>query len=277
MTTTLPGLVEDMSEQTYHARPELSSTGARTLLRVAAKFDWDRTHPVHRDVFDLGSAVHTLVLGTGWPIVVVEADDWRTNAAKDARTYARAAGQVPMLRKDFDVARDMADAVLMDKVARPIFEMDSLREPSLFATDATHDVAMRARLDVLALEAGLMADLKTADSAANDDFAKTAARYGYQVQEWHYRRTLEQATRVGDYMPGQFLFVVVEKSPPYLVNVIELDAEFAQIGRAQVDRALRLYAECSATNEWPGYGRSDGQPNVVGPPAWLAYNEGMEF
>lgn len=277
LTIDAPGLVEDMPEAVYHARSELSSTGARTLLRNAAKYQWDRTHPVHKDVFDLGSAVHTLVLGTGWPIAVVAADDWRTKDAKEQRDDARAEGRVPMLVKDFLVAKAMADAVLMDKVARPIFEMDSLREPSMFATDPATGVPMRARLDLLAPETELMVDLKTAQSAANDDFARDAAKYGYQVQEWHYRRTLGVASRLDDYMPGRFLFVVVEKSPPYLVNVIELDAEFAQIGRSQVDRALRLYAECAATDTWPGFERPDGQPNVVGPPAWLAYQEGMEF
>lgn len=270
--TTLTGIHEDMDEQTYHARPELSSTGARTLLRVAAKFDWDRTHPVHKDVFDLGSAVHTKVLGKGWPVLVFDFDSWRTKDAQAAQREAREAGAIPMLRKDFHTVQAMTFAVLNDPRARRIFEAGGQVEASLFATDPETGVPMRARPDLMA--PGRMVDLKTANDASDDGFARSAAEFGYQTQEWWYRRVRQIVTGEPD---ADFLFVVVEKSPPYLVNVIELDGLFAEIGRSQVDRALRLYAECSASGVWPGYERADGQPNVVGPPAWLVYSEGMEF
>ena len=274
LTIDAPGLVEDMPEAVYHARPELSSTGARTLLRNAAKYQWDRTHPVYRDAFDLGSALHTKVLGKGWPVDVHDFDNWTTKAAKEAKAASRAEGRVPMLRKDADVVDAMAESVLRHPLARGIFEGGGYREVSLFATDPDTGVAMRARPDVL--QDDIMADLKSAVSAASDDFAKSAANYGYCTQQEWYERVRRIALGTWPIAPT-FLFVVVEKSPPYLVNVIELDAEFARIGRSQVDRALRLYAECAATDTWPGYERADGQPNLVGPPAWLAYAEGMEF
>lgn len=274
LTIDAPGLVEDMPEAEYHARPELSSTGARTLLRNAAKYQWDRTHPVYKDVYDVGSALHTKVLGKGWPVDVHDFDNWTTKAAKEAKAASRAEGRVPMLRKDADVVDAMAESVLRHPLARGIFEGGGYREVSLFATDPDTGVAMRARPDVL--QDDIMADLKSAISAASDDFAKSAANYGYHVQQEWYERVRQIALGTWPIAPT-FLFVVVEKSPPYLVNVIELDAEFAQIGRSQVDRALRLYAECAATDTWPGYQRADGQPNLVGPPARLAYAEGMEF
>lgn len=146
----------------------------------------------------------------------------------------------------------------------------------MFAEDPATGVAMRARLDLYgAGDEPLAADLKTAASAADDDFARAAANYGYAVQMAWYQHV--RALVTGDDTPIPFRFVVVEKSPPYLVNVIELDGEFARIGRAQMDRALQLYAVCTETGKWPGYERDDGEPNVVGPPAWLAYQEGMEF
>lgn len=270
--STLTGIYPNMSEQDYHARPELSSTGARSLLRVAAKFDYDRTHSVHKDVFDLGSAVHTKVLGKGWKVDVHDFDNWTTKAAKEAKAASRACGRIPMLAKDYAVVEAMAESVLNDPRARRIFEAGGQVEASMFAADPETGVPMRARPDLMA--PGRMVDLKTANDASDDGFARSAAEFGYQAQEWWYRRVRQIVTGEPD---ADFLFVVVEKSPPYLVNVIELDGLFAEIGRSQVDRALRLYAECSASGVWPGYGRSDGQPNLVGPPAWLVYSEGMEF
>lgn len=265
------GVIVGMDEAAYHAHSALSSTGARALLKSPARFRWEREHPVIKDVFDVGTAVHTLVLGTGSPIDVHEFDSWRAKAAQEARDESRANGRIPVLAKDHDPLVVIADSVLAHPLARQIIESAPMREASMFANDPTTGVEMRARADLLG--PSRIGDLKTAVSAADDDFGRDAAKYGYHVQMRWYQRLLRLAR--GD--DADFLFIVVEKSPPHLVNVIELDAEFAQIGDAQMDRALRLYAECAATDTWPGYERADGEPNLVGPPAWLAYQEGMEF
>jgi hypothetical protein len=49
-----------------------------------------------------------------------------------------------------------------------------------------------------------------------------------------------------------FVFVVVEKEPPYLVNVIQLDMDAERIGREQVRKAIGIYRHCVDTNTWPG-------------------------
>lgn len=274
----VPVIVPDLPEVDYHAHPALSSTGARTLLDSPARFQWQRQHPITSETFDFGTTVHTMVLGVGAEPVPLDFDSWRTKASQEAAAEVRAAGDVPMLRDAYDAARSCADAVLADRRAKAILARCDQREVSMFAEDPATGVAMRARLDLYgAGDEPLAADLKTAASAADDDFARAAANYGYAVQMAWYQHVRALAT--GDDTPIPFRFVVVEKSPPYLVNVIELDAEFAQIGRSQVDRALVKYAECTATGVWPGYGNADApdEPNLVGPPSWLAYSEGMEL
>lgn len=273
---TFDGVVENMGEQDYHSHDALSSTGARTLLDSPARFQWQRQHPITSETFDFGTTVHTMVLGVGAEPVPLDFDSWRTKASQEAAAEVRAAGDVPMLRDAYDAARSCADAVLADRRAKAILARCDQREVSMFAEDPATGVAMRARLDLYgAGDEPLAADLKTAASAADDDFARAAANYGYAVQMAWYQHV--RALVTGDDTPIPFRFVVVEKSPPYLVNVIELDAEFQRIGQVQMDRALRLYAECTASGDWPGYERADGEPNLVGPPAWLAYQEGMEF
>jgi hypothetical protein len=51
--------------------------------------------------FDVGNIAHKLMLGRGKDIVVLEFDDWRTKAAKDAREAAAAAGKLAVLGKHF--------------------------------------------------------------------------------------------------------------------------------------------------------------------------------
>ena len=72
----------DMLEAAYHASPGLSASGMKLLLDCPARYRWEMDHPVVKDVYDFGSIVHRLVLNSGPDIVPVDADSWRTKAAK---------------------------------------------------------------------------------------------------------------------------------------------------------------------------------------------------
>lgn len=269
---TEPGVYLDMDEQAYHSSPALSSTGARAILKSPARFQWEREHPVFKDVFDVGSALHTLVLGTGWEVDVLDFDDWRTKAAQAAKAESRAAGRIPLLVKDFEPVKAMALSVLAHPTARGLFERDGAFEPSLFADDPATGVPMRCRFDFLpdlTDDTTIAVDLKSAISADPDDFGRDAAKFGYDVQDCWYRNVLRLAR--GD-VDIEFAFVVVEKSAPYLVSVVQLDAEFEVIGAQRVRRAIDVFAECQASGEWPGYGEGT---HFVGPPRWLAHQEGL--
>lgn len=266
-----PGIYPDIPEAEYHADVivpggSLSSTGARAILSSPARYAWDRDHPPTSAAFDVGTAVHTRVLGTGAKVDVLDFDSWRTDAAKDAAALSRANGRVPMLAKDYAPIDAMASRILAHKGARALLESPGQREVSVFAPDPATGVWMRGRIDHLSDDA--IVDVKTATSAEPGAFGRKSAEYGYDVQaEWYSR--LVGIVR-GDVPP--VLFVAVEKYPPYLVSVVELDAEYAQIGKSRADRALRTYAACVESGDWPGYG---DDTHLVGPPTWLAYAEGM--
>src|SRR6185503_15222345 len=48
---------------------------------------------------DAGTLIHRLLLGAGKDIETIDADDYRTNAAKAARDAAKAAGRIPVLTR----------------------------------------------------------------------------------------------------------------------------------------------------------------------------------
>jgi hypothetical protein len=50
-----------------------------------------------------------------------------------------------------------------------------------------------------------------------------------------------------------FVFVVQEKTPPYLVTPVQLDDEDIDLGHMLNARALEVFAECSEVGQWPGY------------------------
>jgi hypothetical protein len=63
-----------------------------------------------------------------------------------------------------------------------------------------------------------------------------------------------------------FLFVVQEKQPPYLVNVIELATPWLQMAAERNRRAREIYAECTASGVWPGY---KADVAMASAPDWL--------
>ncbi|WIB25852.1 PD-(D/E)XK nuclease-like domain-containing protein [Curtobacterium sp. MCSS17_015] len=274
-----PRIILDMPERDYHAHPALSSTGARRLLESPARFDYWRTHQqAGKQSFDVGTAVHTKVLGIGAGTVAYPDEHVTASGAVStkATTIAwaeeqRAIGLTPVAPAQAARIDGMAEAVLAHPVAGPLFERGGHPETSVFTTDEDTGVDMRARFDYLALDENPVAvDLKTtAKCASVDGFTRTVADYGYDVQQAHYMRTLD----LGNWsMP--FYFVVVESEAPHLVGVHTLDIEWARMGEARVQRALELYAECTASDIWPGY---PTEPQLISPPNWLVNQHEDEY
>ena len=136
-----PRLIEDMSFADYLSdpAPEPSITAGilRELLNGTPRHVWERTprlnaHATHESKasFDLGSAAHALFVGHGAALDVVQADNWRTNAAKEAKAASYAAGHTPILEKDYARVKEMADAA--DVAVRP--ERGDRPSPSSDAT-----------------------------------------------------------------------------------------------------------------------------------------------
>lgn len=258
-----------MPEREYHARPELSSTQVRDLLKTPALYKHNLTaERKSTQTFDVGSAVHAKVLGVGWGIEELDFDSFRSKAAQEARDAAREAGLIPMLSKDLEDVHAMSEAVLAHGTARGLFESAPDREVSVFAE--VDGVPVRCRFDALGPDENLAIDLKTTLDASVGGFERSAAQYGYHVQEAHYRATYEASEGVDP----RFVFVVVEKSAPHLVAIHKLSMLWGEMGAKEAREARRLYAECTAKDEWPGY-PEDVQ--VLEPPAWSVVEHEMRF
>lgn len=237
----------------YHAdRTSLSSTGARKLLACPARFRWERDNPpAPKAAFDLGKVAHTLTLGEGGTIAVIDADNWLTKAAKEQRQAAYDAGATPILRADYEAAQAMRDAVYAHSVARELFR-EGVAELSGWWRDEPTDIGLRFRPDWLTEMDGqpVCVDLKTTISADPAEFVRSVAKFGYHLQASFYLAGLD-AHAISD---ARFLIVAVEKQAPYPVSVIELDTEAITEGRRLMRRAIDLYARCIEAGVWPAYG-----------------------
>lgn len=279
----IPAGIYQMTAEEYHADPvpggSLSSSGARRLLPPScpAKFRYEQDHgQQHKAVFDFGQAAHLMALGEGPEIVVVDADDWRTKAAREQRGEARERDAVPLLRAEYDRIQAMAAALRQHPVAAALFNPDHGRPEQTFIwRDGPTGVARRARLDWLP-DPGpgrlIIPDYKTCRSADPAALEKAVEAYGYHQQaDWY--RAGARALGLAD-ETAAFVFVCQEKEPPFLVTVVELDANSLRIGAARNRRALEIYAECARTGRWPGH--SDGI-EYLSLPTWAEIRDTEEY
>lgn len=256
MTITEPGIYDNVPELTYHSDTatdrsifgrSLSASGSKTLLRDPERFAYERDkgRPA-KDAFDLGGVVHALVLKSGDErIRVIDAYDYRTKAAQDAKREARTAGLTPINRAEFLQATKIAGAVRRHSLASAIFS-EGRAEVSMFWIDPETGVTVRARVDWLRDNA--IVDLKTARYGAGteDSFGSEAARFDYPVPAAVYSDGYELLT--GRRVP--FVTVTVETDPPYLVRVYQYTDEDLEVGRAKFRRALEEFAERESANNW---------------------------
>lgn len=257
MKVTEPTVIRDMPEHDYHGHDgSLSASGAKLLAppnACPAKFRWRQDNPEFKDAFDFGSVAHRIVLGKGADVEVLPYDNWQSKAAKEGKAAAREAGKVPILAKDYTTATAVAKAVQDDALAGDVFTGGEA-EVSLFWPDEETGVIRRARFDYLKRKVEgrrrIIADLKTARSSEPIAFGKSAADFGYAISAANY---VDGAIACGLDPDPLFLFVAVEKEPPYVVSTFYATEDDIELGRKLMRAALRTYAKCVAEDRWPGY------------------------
>lgn len=117
-------------------------------------------------------------------------------------------------------------------------------------TDPETGIVCKARGDLWINELGTLVDLKSTEDARPDEFARSVWKYRYHVQEAWYRDGFKAAGADLE----DFVFVAVEKKPPYAVAVYQLDEDAVTRGALAYEANLRRLAECIERDEWPAYG-----------------------
>lgn len=263
------GVITGLDEDLYHADPDsISASNAKDLLRSPAHYVAARENPKTTNALELGTVVHSMILGVGAPYVAVEGNRNRKDV-KAAIEEAEAEGKVVLKPDELTAAERMADAVLTHDLASRLLTGDPAEsaEVSMFWTDATWDITRRCRWDWLNGDHGIGVDLKTTVNASPDALPKDVMKWAYDLSAGWY---LDVAAGL-DVELRAYCLLFVEKTPPYAVVVAELDDEFLARGRALSARALDTYRRCLDSDQWPSYVDEDRFISLT-PPAW-ARNE----
>lgn len=269
MKITQPGVYNLTAEQ-YHAdpciEPSLSHSIAK-LIATRSPLHAKRAHPrlggepkPGNHLTAIGAAAHALTFGNGADIVVVDAENYRTKAAQEARDQAYARGAIPVLIKEYETARDMAE-VARETIAAEFGE-GLLNEHTVVAKD-DFGSWLRIRPDAMTPDMRVLIDWKTTESAEADWFARRI-RQAYATQDAFYRDTLDFLEPAGR-GKRRFVFIAQEREYPEAITFHELDAAALDIAQGQMARARAKWAACIMRDEWPAYPRG---PYFIAPRQW---------
>jgi exodeoxyribonuclease VIII len=258
----------DLDNEKYHGMTEWLSKSGADLIDRAPRLYYERVilgnKPDPTKALIDGKKAHSYILEPEKlpDRYILLPDDFSpyTKEGKERIRKIQEAQLEPIKREEHEVFQGMADAVRNHPLVGPIIHT-AIIEASIFWRDFTTGVKCKCRPDIMSFDLKLLADVKTASDASLNGFRKSIANFRYHCQAAHYLSGARTVSADFD----TFLFIAVEKTPPYLVAVYELDPEGLKRGYDQITLNYRKYQSCLETNEWPGYGED---VYLIDVPSW---------
>lgn len=258
-----PGIYS-IGSDIYHADPcelpSLSASIAKVIWNQTALHAWHQHPRLNPDFeykdsgkFDAGSACHDVLLeGDTGKIQVIAANDWRTNAAKDARTQAYADGRIPLLTHQAATVFAMRDAALqfLARSELAFIMNDGTSEQTLISKYG--DIWLRSRLDRLSSDRRVIMDYKTTGSSAHpEEFTKRMVfNLGYDIQAAMYHH---QNAATGGPEDATYIWLVQEDTEPYACSLVGASPAILDHGDIKLGYAMDIWSQCQASGLYPGY------------------------
>ena len=258
--------------------PSFDSGTARHLITRSPLHAWyqhPRLNPVpadeeHGAALDVGGACHAMLLEDDESrFAIVEADDWRTKAAREARDQAHADGRIPLLARQMDPIRAIVGqsrlAINRCDELKDVFH-DAIREQVCLWQD--DGAWCRARPDCVSADGDIVLNYKTtAASAEPDGFGSgMLIRELYHLQAYHHARGLWREAGSSGNLP-KCLWLIQEVEPPYAASILGASPALTALAEAQWEHALALWRQCLAEARWPAY---PSRVCWIEPAAWHA-------
>lgn len=241
----------------YLSLPYLSSGMVVTLDRLSpahAKWEQDNPDDDASSRLDFGTAIHDALLEGIDRIQPIDALDWRTKAAKEARDLARVEKKIPILAVKvpaIKAAVSAAKAFIAFTEFCGMFEGGLEPERTLIWQDDEGPLC-KARPDALHRPMKLCMHVKTTEgSAAPGPFARTVDNMGYDTVLAFYERGCEAVGLTG----YRHVILAIEQGEPWGCALYALSPEKASIAHARVQRAIEVWQQCVARGRFPSYDR----------------------
>jgi hypothetical protein len=244
----------NQSDFAYRKEPGVNQSSLKKILQSPAHYQAAlKFKLIPTPAMEMGTALHALSLDgeDAFDSAYIKKPDGLSLATKQGKEWKASVGRKKVLSaggKDdpWGSVQGMNESLKRLQWFNPGQE-DYIKYNEVSVYWDWMGVQCKARLDRVALEEGLVLDLKTTDSVEPDLFLKKVIGLGYDFQAAYYAKAAEVAFG----KPFKFLFVAVERKAPYTVDIFEATPDMMEEATYKCEEALRRYALCMENNDWP--------------------------
>ncbi|HET7624385.1 MAG TPA: PD-(D/E)XK nuclease-like domain-containing protein [Verrucomicrobiae bacterium] len=260
------GIFHNLPARQYHAAPGVSNSMLKRLARSPAHLQTYLEQPPEQTPAMLfGQIVHQLLLEPDKPWFWAVRPPGLDGRSKEGKEWKARVGEKPVLEHAQWINVEGAVHSVRSHPTAMLALGSGKSEVSVFRKFTLgHSVLRKARIDFIN-DGNALVDIKTTDDARPDAFARTLFNLRYHVQAAYYLDIWNDSLSPGETPKESFVFIAVEKEPPYAIGVYDLSRAAINAGRQEYIRLLQLYMECEAQGEWPAYNPDVREINL---PAW---------
>lgn len=233
-----------LSNEAYHARAGLSSSGVRAFMRSPAHYEVYKNSSSDSDALRNGSLLHAMILEpetVDTDFAVAPNVDRRTKAGKEAyQEFVESSKDKTIIKPDdFNRIEEAVFEFNRSEYAKLLTGGNA--EMSFFSN--INGVTVKARPDYIYIDhlgVATVYDVKSTRSAHEDEFARSAYKYSYHIQAAFYKLVLESL----GYTVADFIFLAIESNAPFGVNPFRFSNETMEKATFEVNKAIQDFKNC---------------------------------
>ena len=213
----------DIDDPGYFRLKSIDQSQLKQFLKNPADWAYHRLNDDHKptDAMKFGTAFHAYLLGTSDVVSLPEGESFRSKDNQKWRADQLEAGNIIVSYNDMQLLKRMKEGIeqtsLMPEYPdyMEIIEQGT-KEQCIEWKDRQTGLMLKAKPDLIPAGTDYLVDLKTAQKADAESFAKEVINYGYHIQTVFYRAAVAackpDAFDRGSKAPSTMQFWVFEKS-----------------------------------------------------------------
>lgn len=213
----------DIDDPGYFRLKSINQSQLKQFLKNPADWAYHRLNDDHKptDAMKFGTAFHAYLLGTSDVVSLPEGESFRSKDNQKWRADQLEAGNIIVSYNDMQLLKRMKEGIeqtsLMPEYPdyMEIIEQGT-KEQCIEWKDRQTGLMLKAKPDLIPAGTDYLVDLKTAQKADAESFAKEVINYGYHIQTVFYRAAVAackpDAFDRGSKAPSTMQFWVFEKT-----------------------------------------------------------------
>lgn len=213
----------DIDDPGYFRLKSIDQSQLKQFLKNPADWAYHRLNDDHKptDAMKFGTTFHAYLLGTSDVVSLPEGESFRSKDNQKWRDEQLEAGNIIVSYNDMQLLKRMKEGIeqtsLMPEYPdyMEIIEQGT-KEQCIEWKDRQTGLMLKAKPDLIPAGTDYLVDLKTAQKADAESFAKEVINYGYHIQTVFYRAAVAackpDAFDRGSKAPSTMQFWVFEKT-----------------------------------------------------------------